>query len=224
MLHSELSPVQLYYLKYLKKANMQHILGFIIRPLILNRVLQLQKMLLFPDVLSKRTQMYFKIRRGENFATHEPQFHEELILNAVYHYNEIQPKKISNLIIQHFKMPTRFIKHDIITPLASEKYLKSTKVTKKGKQALEELNGYMQGIEQMFEELLNNNIDDESFTIALLEVSVYLFFIELNNNELYNSILERTKEIIYCNQSLEIQQKLQPLKEAINLDISFFCK
>lgn len=228
MLHSELAPVELYYLQKLKKANIKDIFAFIFRALIFNRVLNLKKMFIYPDYLSKRTQKYFKFVKGINYDNYQAKSYEEKILNPFMRYGRMQPKTITNFVLKKFKVPGDFISKELFQPLKKEGYIKSTpfvgkKKTEKAQEALQELDTYMSGIEQMFYSLLDAQIKDDDFIVALLEVDVYLFFIELANADLFGKIIEKTKEI---NARLPkgYENKITPFVEAINVDLSYFEK
>lgn len=226
MLYSDLLPVQLYYLKKPKKAEIKNIFGFIFRALIFGRVLNLQKLFIYPDSLSKRTQKYFKLVKGINYFNYEPKSFEAKVLKPFNKYGRLQVKTITNHVLRKFKVPGDFIAKEILNPLKKDKYITSSmfgskKATAKGKELLNELNTYMQGIEQMFVELINNDADDENFVTALFEVDVYLFFIELDNVELFSQIVEKTKEI-HKKQIGNHKNKLSPFIESINIDLSYF--
>lgn len=228
MLHSELAPVELYYLQRLKKANIRDIFAFIFRTLIFNRVLNLKKMFIYPDYLSKRTQKYFKFVKGKNYEHYEAKPYEEKILNPFNRYGKMQAKTITNFVLKKFKVPGDFISKELLQPLKKEGYITSTpfvgkKKTEKAQEALQELNTYMSGIEQMFYSLLDTQVKDEDFVLALLEVNVYLFFIELTNADLFDKIVEKTKEI-NTRFPKGYENKISPFVEAINVDLSYFEK
>lgn len=228
MLHSELAPVELYYLQKQKKASVKNIFAFIIRTLIFSRVLNMRKLFIYPDYLSKRTQKYFKLVKGINYYTYEAKPYEKEILKSFERYGKIQAKTITNFVLKKFKVPGNFISKELSDPLKKQGYIQKKpfggkKITEKGKESLQELYSYMEGIEQMFLNLLNTQIEDNDFVIALIEVDVYLFFIELTNIDLFKKIVEKTKDV-NAKYPKGYENKISPFVEAINVDLSYFDK
>ncbi len=229
MIYSDLSLVQLYYLSTLHKFKIQDIFVSVFRELIFKDVIYLKKMSVYPDILSKRMQTYFKCIKGKCFDDYTPESYEQYILHLLEQHEQLQPKKIVDYIISKVKVPGNYVTQEIIPPLQEKgcvsvsKFIGGVKLTKLGKEVLSELNDYVQGIEQMLEQMLDDEVDDKNFVIALIEANIYVFFIEMRNKELFDKIVNKVKDLdmeIFEEYSVQ----LCPFAESVNVDLSYLAR
>lgn len=227
MFNSELSVVQLWYLRKPSKVNIHQIFTLIFQDLTMRRVLHHAKLNIYPTERSKKPQMYFKFVKGTNFDGYEPKNYETKVLAPFEELDQLQAKTLTNGILRKYSLPTGFINEEIMKPLKKEGYMSSPpllgafgmkSLTKQAKKIIENLNQYLAEKEQQLSECVDT--DREKFIPILQELQSLVFFIKQDNPELYQHILSNVK---WVNQTkpMGVENDLSIFVEAMNIDLVY---
>lgn len=227
MFDSELSAVQLWYLRKPKKTNIHQIFTLIFQDLTIRRILHHAKLNIYPTERSKKTQKYFKFVKGSSFEGYEPKNYEKKLIIPFEEYDQLQAKTLTNSALRNYGLPTNFINEEIMKPLKKEGYISSPpllgsfgmkSVTKAGKQIVEELNQYLAEKEQVLSECVDN--DREKFIEVVQDMQSFIFFVKNDNSELYQHVLSNVKWV-YQTKPMGPENDLSIFVEAMNIDLSY---
>lgn len=228
MFNSELSPVQVMFLKSPSKIAVQEVLSYILRDLTLRRVLRVDKINSYPNDRSRKTQKYFMIVRGVNYDGYEATSYEKNTILPFTEYNQIQTKSLTNFILKKYSTPSSFVADKIYSPLHKEGYISSLpllktfgyyKLSAKGKQTVEELNTFLNTQEEKLLSLIDG--DKKEFIEALEETGTFVFHFEHHNPDLYKDIISMVKRV-NNTKPLGPEKDLTKFMEAMNIDLGYF--
>lgn len=228
MFNSELSPVQVMFLKLPSKISIHDVLSYILRDLTLRRILSVEKINSYPNDRSRKTQKYFMLTKGVNYEGYEPASFEKSTILPFTEYNQIQTKSLTNFILKKYSTPSSFIVDRIYSPLHKEGYVSSLpllktfgyyKLSKQGKDIINELNAFLESQEEKLTNLIDG--DKNEFIEVLEETGTYVFYYEHHNPELYKNIISMVKRVNNTRTSAQ-DKDLIYFMEAMNLDLGYF--
>lgn len=228
MFNTELSPVQIMYLKSPSKFKIDEALGYVIKDLVLRRVFAVEKFQSFPNDRSRKTQKYFRIVKSINFEGYEAATYEKSTIAPFTENNQIQTKILTNFILKEYGTPSAYIADQIFTPLKKEGYISSLpilksfgyfKLSSKGKTIVSELNEFLNTQQAKLEGLIDG--DKAEFIDVLEQTGTYVFYFEKHNLDLYKNIISMIKRI-NRTKPLGPEKDLQKYTEAMNIDLDYF--
>lgn len=228
MLNTELLPTQVVFLQNFKKLKIYEVLSFVIRDLIIRKVLILHKKNTFPNNRSRKTQKYFMLAKGPNYLGYEPQDFEKNLVSPLEDIDSIQIKTLTNFVLKKYSMPSAYIRTQILAPLRNAGYINNIPIAKifgiysltpKAKEIVTQASEQFQLYEEKLTQLIDG--DKEAFYQIVKEMGTYIFTYELSNPELYKNIESMIRRI-FINKPLGADKLLEEYFQAMNLNLGFF--
>ncbi|MBI9069282.1 MAG: hypothetical protein JEZ09_18440 [Salinivirgaceae bacterium] len=227
MLNTELLPAQVVFLQNPKKLKINEALSFVIRDLIIRRVLTLHKKRIFPNDRSRKTQKYTHLSKDINFLNYEAAVFEKNFLSPFSDVRNIQLKILSNFVLKRYSMPSAYIKSKLLQPLRELGYITNIPILKsfgvyslttKAKELVSEFEQIIDQYEQRFTSLIDG--DKEEFYNAVKEIGTYIFIFEHKNPELYKDIESMIRRI-FITKPLGPDKDLNEYFQAMTVDFGF---
>lgn len=228
MLNTELLPAQVFFLRYTKKLKIHDALSFVIRDLIIRKVVVYHTKSIFPNDRSRKTQKYNMLSKGLQFKGYEAQDFERNLISPLEEIDGVQIKTLTNFILRKYSMPSAYIGAQFLAPLRKIGYVNNIPIIKKfGVYSLtskaKEITSDLDQIINQFEEKLSALIDGdkEQFYNTITELGSYVFIFEKKNPDLYKNIESMIRRI-YTTKPLGVERDLYEYYQAMSIDLGFF--